>query len=90
MKTNISPKAERKIEEIYTYIAKDNKQAAEKTVNRIHGIVGLISRNPYLGIVGRKENTREFFIPDTNYFIVYKIEKELLYIVNVIHVAKNY
>jgi toxin ParE1/3/4 len=86
----LSTKAKFNLKHIYNYIAKENVIGAKKTLDKLYNIIELIAQQPYIGIVGRVENTREFFIPQTNYFIIYKIENNNLYIMNVIHSARNY
>lgn len=78
------------IDNIHDYISKDNFMAADNLLNRIYKVIDLISKNPYIGVVGRVENTREFFIPYSNYFIVYTVDNNILTIVNIIHMAKDY
>ena len=90
LKIIYTPVSRTSLKEIYKYIAKDNKAAAQKTVDKIYNIINLIATNPYIGVVGRVENTREFFIPYTNYFIVYVVNKDIIKIVNIIHTSKNY
>ena len=86
----LSTKAKFNLKQIYNYIAKENDISAKKTLDKLYNIIELIAQQPYIGIVGRVENTREFFIPQTNYFIIYKIENNNLYIMNVMHSARNY
>lgn len=78
------------IDNIHDYISKDNFRAADKLLNRIYNVIDLISKNPYIGVVGRVENTREFFTPYSNYFIVYTVDNNILTIVNIINMAKDY
>ncbi|MDR2007681.1 MAG: type II toxin-antitoxin system RelE/ParE family toxin [Alphaproteobacteria bacterium] len=90
MKALISKKAEISIEEIYEYIAKDNNLSAQKIVNKIHKAVETISQNPYIGVAGRYDGTREFFVPRTKYYVVYEIEVGFINIANIMHTARDY
>jgi addiction module RelE/StbE family toxin len=79
-----------KLEDIKKYITKDSAIKAENLIIKIKNSILLLQKNPLIGVIGRLENTREFYIPSTNYFIVYKITKNELYIVNIIHTSTNY
>jgi toxin ParE1/3/4 len=90
MKVLYSGKAKSSIREIYNFIKKDNEKYAILQTEKIRKTIKLLEKNPYIGVIGRVENTREFFIPSTHYFIVYTIDKNTLHIVNIIHTARNY
>lgn len=90
LKIIFTKKAIENIKNIYNYIAQDNKVYALKQIDKIYNIAYLLQSNPYMGVLGRVENTREFFIPNTKYFVVYKVTSTTLYIINVIHTAKFY
>lgn len=90
MKIILSSKAKFDLKTIYNYISKDNKIVAKQQIDKIYNAIELIAKNPYMGVNGRAEHTREFFIPYTNYFIVYGININVINIVNIIHTSKNY
>lgn len=90
LNTSYSASSKTSLENIYKYISKDNTFFANKELEKIYNSIELIKKNPLIGVAGRVENTREFFIPSTPYFIIYQIKKDNLYIVNIIHSSMNY
>ncbi|MFL1781468.1 Type II toxin-antitoxin system RelE/ParE family toxin [Candidatus Hepatincolaceae symbiont of Richtersius coronifer] len=90
MKIRYSKKFDKSLDDIYKYIALYNPIAANKQIEKFYNLIMLLKTNPYLGVIGRVENTRELFIPNTKYFLVYEIETDFVYILNIIHTAKNY
>jgi toxin ParE1/3/4 len=59
------------------YIAKDDPQAAQLVVQRIHHTVLLLSSNPSLGHPGRLPGTYELIIPKTRYIVPYRVRPRL-------------
>lgn len=59
------------LDEIFSYIARDNAGAAARLVSRIEQVAALIAEQPYIGTVTRKSNFRRF--PVGNYLIVYEV-----------------
>ena len=45
---------------------------------------------PATGRAGRKPNTRELVVPNTPYFVLYRIKDEMLEILRVIHGARKW
>ncbi len=90
MKTILTTKAKNNLKEVYNYISRDNKTSAQKVLNKIYGVIYLLEKNPYIGVVGRIENTRDFCISDINYFVVYKIQNDILEIVAILHTSRKY
>ena len=90
MKIILSSKAKFSLREIYHYIAKDNRIAARQQIEFVYNHIDLIKRNPNIGIIGRVDDTRELFIHNTNYFIVYQVNETSIIIVNIIHTSRDY
>src|ERR1700704_1945141 len=59
------------LDEIFAYIAADNREAAGCLVNRIEHAAALIAVSPHIGGATRKSGIRRF--PVGNYLIVYEI-----------------
>ena len=59
------------LDEIFFYIARDNRKAAERLVARFEEVAARIAENPYLGEATRKSRFRRF--PVGNYLIVYEV-----------------
>jgi toxin ParE1/3/4 len=59
------------LDEIFSYVAKDDPQAAGRLVARIEAAAARIAATPYLGQVTRNPRFRRF--PVGNYLIVYEV-----------------
>src|ERR1700674_1187115 len=59
------------LDEIFAYIAADNREAAGRLVARIERVAARIAVSPYMGDATRKIGFRQF--PVGNYLIVYEI-----------------
>ena len=55
------------------YIAREDPDAARRTVKRVHKAVGLLPNNPTLGHPGRIDGTRELVVPGTRLIIPYRV-----------------
>ena len=62
------------LDEIFAYIAADNREAAARLVARIEEAVGRIAASPYIGEATRKSGFRRF--PVGNYLIVYEVAED--------------
>ena len=73
------------------YIAKDEPQAAQLVVRRIHHTVSLLSNNPALGHPGRLPGTYELIIPKTRYIVPYRVRPRLqqIEILRVFHTSRK-
>jgi toxin ParE1/3/4 len=59
------------LDEIFAYIAADNRAAAARFVSRIEDVAMRLRANPYIGEATRNPRFRRF--PVGNYLIVYEI-----------------
>ena len=59
------------LEEVFSYIARDNREAAARLVERIENLVDRLAEMPYLGEATRNSRFRRF--PVGNYLIVYEV-----------------
>jgi toxin ParE1/3/4 len=75
------------LDEIFSYIARDNPRAAARLVTRIEQVAALIAEQPYIGTVTRKSNFRRF--PIGSYLIVYEIRLDEVIIQYVRHGARR-
>lgn len=55
------------------FIAREDPAAAQKTVERIHDAVSLLSGNPAMGYPGRIDGTRELVVTGTRFIIPYRV-----------------
>ena len=75
------------LDEIFSYIARDNPRAAARLVTRIEQVAALIAEQPNIGTVTRKFNFRRF--PVGNYLIVYEVGADEVIIQYVRHGARR-
>jgi plasmid stabilization system protein ParE len=80
--------AEEDLNEIISYIALDNPDAAENLANKIETDLMLLSSNPHLGRIPRDEEIRKFgyrYLILENYLIFYTIEEKTIFIHRIIY-----
>jgi toxin ParE1/3/4 len=75
------------LDEIFSYVARDNPKAAARLVDRIEQVAILLAERPYIGAAARKRNFRRF--PVGNYLIVYEIGQDDVIIQYVRHGARR-
>ncbi len=76
------------LESLHSFIREDNPDAAGKFIERILEGIDLLPRHPEMGRPGRVARIREFVVPP--YVIVYRIRRELISIVAIIHFARRW
>lgn len=76
-------------DEIADYISIDNPMAARVVVQRIDQAVARLAAFPYSGRKGRIIGTRELVVRKTSYVVVYSVEKNVVWIDNIIHAARQ-
>lgn len=76
--------------QIVAYIAQDNVTAAFDVLDEIERQVGQLEAHPKLGRAGRVKGTRELVISRTPYIVAYRIDDEQLFIVRVLHGARQW
>jgi toxin ParE1/3/4 len=75
------------LDEIFAYIAADNREAASRLVARIEEVAAKIAASPYMGEATRKSAFRRF--PVGNYLIVYETGADEVVIHYVRHGARR-
>jgi toxin ParE1/3/4 len=75
------------LDEIFAFIAADNREAAAHLVARIERMIARITASPHRGAATRKAGLRQFTVG--NYLIVYEVEKETVIIHYVRHGARR-
>lgn len=82
--------AKKDIDSLIDYIAQDNLLAAIGVGDEIERQVNLLAEHPKLGRIGRVKGTRELVINRTPYIAAYKISNDAIYILRVLHGARNW
>jgi YD repeat-containing protein len=74
----------------YEYIAEENRAAATRTADQIWESTQLLARHSMAGREGRVVGTRELIISGTAFFVAYRIEKNEVRILAVLHAAREW
>jgi len=82
--------AQRDIEGIYAYIAKDDPDAAIRVVERIRAAIEMLADYPHVGRPGRKTGTRELVVAHLHYVVPYRVVGNEVRIVRVLHPAQKW
>lgn len=84
-----SEEARSDLREILAYIAERNPDASEAMREMFASASERIARFPLASRPGRVPETREMVV-HPNYILVYRIERRLVRIVNVLHTSREY
>lgn len=75
--------------EIRQYIEKDQPAAARRLAQRILACVKRLAEHPHLGRPGREPDTRELIVGGTPYIIPYRIHRDRLAVLAVLHASQE-
>lgn len=75
------------LERIRTFIHADNPDAARSVVIRLVGLVESLPPMPHRGRAGRLFGTRELIHPDMPYIVVYRVARESVEVLRVLHAS---
>jgi toxin ParE1/3/4 len=85
MKIVWSRRAIRNLEALRDYIEQSSEQNAAAVAKRILHAVDLLENHTAIGRPGRVMGTRELVIPDTPYIVVYRVKRDRLELIAVLH-----
>jgi toxin ParE1/3/4 len=74
----------------YEYIAVENRAAAARTADQIWESTQLLAHHPRAGREGRVGGTRELVISGTPFVVAYRIEKNEVHILAVLHASREW
>lgn len=89
MKVRWTPEAEDDRAQIFDYIAADSPRAAVKMDELFSKAAARLADHPKLGRTGRIPGTREV-IPHKSYCVVYEIEQETVWVLALVHTARQW
>jgi plasmid stabilization system protein ParE len=91
MKYRISWLADKDIEQICDYIAQDNVSAADRLDEKIHETIGTLAQFPRMGHTRSDVHDPRFlFWSVGNYVICFRLERETLVVMRVVHGARDF
>jgi toxin ParE1/3/4 len=74
----------------YEYISEENRAAAARTADQIWESTQLLAGHPMAGRKGRVAGTRELVISGTPFLVAYRIEKNEVRILAVLHASREW
>jgi toxin ParE1/3/4 len=74
----------------HEYIAEENRAAASRAADQIWESTQMLARHPMAGKEGRVAGTRELVISGTPFVVAYRIEKNEVRILAVLHAAREW
>ena len=83
-------RALRNLDEEAEYIARDDREAAARIVDRIATSVERLATYPASGRIGRVPGTRELVVSGTPYVAAYRVRGETVEILRVFHGARKW
>ncbi|MEJ2117615.1 MAG: type II toxin-antitoxin system RelE/ParE family toxin [Alphaproteobacteria bacterium] len=89
MKVIWTPEARQDRADIWDYIAPENPQAAARMDELFSNAAARLGRYPKLGRSGKIAGTREF-IPHESYRLVYEIHDDTVWVLALVHTAKQW
>jgi len=72
------------------HIARHNRAAALRIVQRIRQQVRQLERHPHLGRPGRVHGTRELVVTNTPFVVPYRVRDESIEVLTVFHGARRW
>lgn len=90
MKLRWTPLAIRHLEYAFEYIAAESPITADKVIQRILTAVTVLQDHPHLGRSGRVEGTRELIIAGTPFIVPYRIRRDRVEVLAVLHAARRW
>ncbi|MEQ1889225.1 MAG: type II toxin-antitoxin system RelE/ParE family toxin [Alphaproteobacteria bacterium] len=89
MKVIWTPEAQQDRADVWDYIAADNPRAAARMDKLFSDAAARLTGHPMLGRPGKIPGTREL-IPHENYRLVYEIERETVWVLALVHTARQW
>ncbi|ACM19804.1 toxin, RelE family [Geotalea daltonii FRC-32] len=78
------------LDEVESYIARDNPVAAIGVVTKIVKMVSVLEKQPGLGRPGRVPGSKELVIPDTPFIVPYRVKDGLVQVLRVYHTSRRW
>lgn len=72
----------------HAYVSAENPYAAHDIIERIEQALSMLASHPHAGRSGRCKNTRELVVTGTPFIIPYRVKKNIIEILAVIHHAR--
>ena len=90
MEIKLTRKAECDLESVASFIGEENPSAANRIVLRILEAIKGLADFPNIGRPGRVHGTRELVINQTPFIAVYKVLRNTVWVLRVLHAARRW
>lgn len=90
MRVRWTRRALREQDQAFEWIVKKDPRAAREVIERTYAAARLLADNPRMGRPGRINGTRELVVSRTPYIIVYRVARDDVEILAVIHQAQDW
>lgn len=78
------------LQALHEHVSADNPTAADALIERIFSALERLEEYPQMGRAGRVEGTRELVIAGTPYVVAYRIHRDQLAILAVLHASRKW
>lgn len=78
------------LESAFEYLTRHNGDAADDVVERILAAIEALERHPQMGRRGRVPRTRELVITGTPFVVAYRVRRDRIEILAVLHGARRW
>lgn len=78
------------LQSAHEYLEAENPQAAIDTVDRIVSAIEQLEQFPQMGRSGRVEGTRELVVTGTPFIVAYRLKRDSVQILAVLHGARKW
>ena len=89
MKLRYKRRALNDLVSIEEYIARHDREAAERVVRRIDRAIGRLLTLPLSGRPGVVQGTRVLVVPGLPYVAIYRVRRDMVDIIAVLHAARR-
>jgi toxin ParE1/3/4 len=89
MKVRFTRPARADLQQIYTYLSKDNPRAASRVVARLVERARSLADTPYEGRETDEPNARVIVVPQLRYFIFYTVDADEVHITHIRHTSRR-
>jgi toxin ParE1/3/4 len=90
VKLRWTPLAVSHLEAAHQYLSQENRDAADKAIEQILSGVERLETHPEMGRKGRVPETRELVITGSPFIVAYRLHKESIEILSVLHGARKW
>ncbi|MDR3721600.1 MAG: type II toxin-antitoxin system RelE/ParE family toxin [Candidatus Acidoferrales bacterium] len=90
MRVEWHPLAHADLTELVTYIAEDSPDAAYRILDEVRRQTGMLASHADIGRLGRVGGTRELVITGTPYIAAYRVSRNLVTILRLLHGARRW